>query len=242
MLQPQTNQAIDNYWSGQFGLAATQLNEPLTFTAPWRRPDPPNAISVFVRREFRLVTAPTSLVGRLERAAAENSTAALLNPEFWHDALKNNRIQIIGPAYLGYADAKTFEPVPTDQGRLLGSADAAVLQRFEQTIGPTAWEHSGLGEHGQPIWATFDETEITAAAGYLVWGQAIAHIGVSTHPDYRGRGLGQTVVSGIGRHALDNNLVLQYRTLWANKPSLGIAGKLGFELYASTLWVRLQQE
>jgi hypothetical protein len=50
------------------------------------------------------------------------------------------------------------------------------------------------------------------------------------------------VVSAIAQHALENGLILQFRTLEANTSSVAIALTLGFELYARTIAVRLSAE
>jgi hypothetical protein len=47
------------------------------------------------------------------------------------------------------------------------------------------------------------------------------------------------VVSGLTGEVLKRGLVPQYRTLEANKSSMAIARALGFELYATTVAVRL---
>jgi RimJ/RimL family protein N-acetyltransferase len=60
-----------------------------------------------------------------------------------------------------------------------------------------------------------------------------------THPGDRGRGYGKAVVSAMSAHGLATGGVLQYRTLQANLPSVGIAQALGFQRFALTLAVRL---
>jgi RimJ/RimL family protein N-acetyltransferase len=146
---------------------------------------------------------------------------------------------VIGPAYLGYADAQQFRPLIRHPTRLLTPSDSAALAAFATTVGTVAWEHSGLGEGSQPIAGFWQEERLVTAAGYTVWGATLAHIGVTTDPAVRGSGYGTSVVSAIGEHALENQYVLQYRTLHANRPSLAIAAALGFQAYATTLVIRL---
>jgi RimJ/RimL family protein N-acetyltransferase len=82
--------------------------------------------------------------------------------------------------------------------------------------------------------------EVLAAAGMLEpWGARLRHVGILTHPGYRGRGYGKAVVSAMTAHGLAAGGVLQYRTLQANLPSVGIARALGFQRFAQTLAVRL---
>jgi predicted GNAT family acetyltransferase len=79
-----------------------------------------------------------------------------------------------------------------------------------------------------------------AAAGMLEpWGARLLHVGIATHPGHRGRGYGKAVVSAMTAHGLATGRVVQYRTLLANLPSVGIARALGFQRFALTLAVRL---
>ena len=81
-----------------------------------------------------------------------------------------------------------------------------------------------------------------AAAGMLErWGDRLLHVGIVTHPGHRGRGYGKAVVSAMSAHGLAAGGVMQYRTLQANLPSVGIARALGFQRFALTLAVRLTQ-
>jgi GNAT superfamily N-acetyltransferase len=105
-------------------------------------------------------------------------------------------------------------------------------------VGSVAWEHSGLGDEPQPIAGCWEAETLVAAAGYTVWGDTLAHIDVATHPSFRGHGYGTAAVSAIAKHALAHGYVLQYRTLQANTASIAIAQALGFQRYATTLFLR----
>ena len=68
----------------------------------------------------------------------------------------------------------------------------------------------------------------------------IAHIGVLTHPQYRGKGLATKVISGITDVALKANLGAQYRTLLSNYGSVGAGRKVGFQDFAETIAARVR--
>jgi len=147
--------------------------------------------------------------------------------------------QVIGPAWLGYADASDFRPAPTMGTRLLTDQDLPELQRLAAACGPMAWEHSGIDPARPPVFGCF-AGEVLAAAGMLeCWGDRLLQVGIVTHPAYRGRGYGKAVVSAMTAHGLATGGVVQYRTLQANLPSVGIARALGFQRFAQTLAVRL---
>jgi GNAT superfamily N-acetyltransferase len=197
---------------------------------------------VFQHQAFTCVRVPPTLYGQLQEAISSQDRAILLAPEWWLEALPTIEQRTFGAAYLGYADALGFRPVIRHPTRMVSPVDSAALEQFASAVGQVAWEHSGLGEQPQPIAGCWQEDRLVAAAGYTVWGGALAHIGVTTDPAARGAGYGRSVVSAIGQHALEHGYVLQYRTLLANHPSLAIAAAVGMQAYATTLFLNLDAE
>ena len=130
---------------------------------------------------------------------------------------------------------------PPDGGALMKDVEAVVGgQLVEQIFRGDFWMDCFGGRvERTPIAGVFEGNSLVAAAGYEVWGGHIAHIGVVTHPTHRGKGHGKAVVVEVSRDALANGLVLQYRTLTANAPSVAIARALGFRHYADSISVRV---
>jgi GNAT superfamily N-acetyltransferase len=149
--------------------------------------------------------------------------------------------RIIGPAFIGYADAQTFAPKGEPVGRLLHDADDAAVSELRAACDPTEWKHGGPAESATRI-GIFQDDELHGLASFERWGERIAHISVITHPAFRGHGLGKAAVAEATGVALERNLVAQYRTLVSNAPSMAIASGLGFRRYASTLAIRVTGE
>lgn len=144
---------------------------------------------------------------------------------------------IIGPAYLGYAEAVA---APAHSARVLDAADAAAVRELESACDGTEWEHGGSAPlDGCPLSGVFVSGRLAALAGYEVWGGSIAHISIITHPGFRGRGLGRSAVARLAARALSAGLVPQYRTLGSNLASVRVAESLGFCRYATSLAIRL---
>jgi len=81
--------------------------------------------------------------------------------------------------------------------RLLAGQDLAELERLAAACGATAWGHSGIDPARPPVFGCF-AGEVLAAAGTLDrWGDRLLHLGIVTHPGYRGRGYGKAVVSAM---------------------------------------------
>lgn len=145
--------------------------------------------------------------------------------------------RVVGPAFIGYADATTYAPCADGEARLLGDDDAPSVDALRAACEPLAWEHGGAARAEIAVGA-FAGATLAALASYRIWGERIAHISIVTHPAHRGRGLGTAAVRAITRIAIERALVAQYRTLVANAPSMAIARRLGFVRWAVSLSIR----
>ena len=72
--------------------------------------------------------------------------------------------------------------------------------------------------------------EPLAGAGYDVWAERLAHMGVLTSPNARGRGYGVLAAAVGSNAALEAGLVPQWRARWDNEPSKRVAQVLGYDL------------
>jgi GNAT superfamily N-acetyltransferase len=233
-------QAVVAFWAAHLGCSEVQLTQPSTSVVR-NGPDLASyrGATVVFRPPACVLAVPAdwhepaaSRVGH--RPPAEVFDIAVLRQLFGAGV-----DQVIGPAWLGYADASDFRPALTMETRLLTDQDLPELQRLADACGPTAWAHSGIDPARPPVFGCYAD-QVLAAAGMLEpWGARLLHVGILTHPSYRGRGYGKAVVSAMTAHGLAAGGVLQYRTLQANLPSVGIARALGFQRFALTLAVRL---
>jgi GNAT superfamily N-acetyltransferase len=232
--------AVVAFWAAQLGCSEAQLRRPGTSVV---RNGPGLAdyrgATVVLRPPACVVAVPAdwhepvaSRIGR--RPPAEVFDVGLLRRVFGAAVDR-----VIGPAWLGYADAGDVRPAPTMGTRLLTEQDLPELRRLEAACGPTAWEHSGIDPARPPVFGCFAGGRLAAAGMLERWGDRLLHVGIVTHPGCRGRGYGKAVVSAMSAHGLATGGVMQYRTLQANLPSVAVARALGFRRFALTLAVRL---
>lgn len=160
-----------------------------------------------------------------------------LPPKMWAALFRGFGFQVIGPAFIGYAEEIGEAG---ERARILDASDAAQAALLEKGCEPEEWDHGGSVVGEVPCSGVFAEDgSLAALAGYEVWSGTIAHISIVTHPDHRGRGYGRDAVAHLARRAMASGLVPQYRTLAANAPSMRIAAALGFQHYATSVAVRL---
>ena len=110
-----------------------------------------------------------------------------------------------------------------------------------QSCDPQDWLDSSIKFEDETLTGCFADRRLVTAGALHQQGEQFLDIGIATHPGYRGRGFGRAVVAAMTRTGLAERPVMRYRTLQANAPSVAIAQSLGFELYASTLAIRLKQ-
>jgi len=233
-------QAVVSFWAAHLGCRAAQLAQPRTSVVR-NGPDLADyrGATVVLRPPACVLAVPDDWYERVAGRVGWRPPAEVFDVSLLRQVFGSAVDRVIGPAWLGYADASDFRPAPTLGARLLAGQDLAQLERLAAACGTTAWEHSGIDSAHPPIFGCF-AGEVLAGAGTLArWGDRLLHLGVVTHPHYRGRGYGKAVVSAMTAHGLAMGGVLQYRTLQANLPSLAIARTLGFQHVALTLAVRL---
>ena len=240
MTTPVSLDAVVAFWAAHLGCRDVQLSRPGTAVV---RNGPGLAgfrgATAFLRPPACVLAVPEdwygSVTSRLgHRPPAEVFDVALLGRMFGAAVGR-----VVGPAWLGYADASDHRPAPTRGTRLLGEQDQSQLRRLAAACGPTAWEHSGIDSGRPPVFGCFAGDTLAAAGMLEPWGDRLLQVGIVTDPAYRGRGYGKAVVSTMTAHGLALGGVVQYRTLEANLASVGIARSLGFQPFARTLAIRL---
>jgi GNAT superfamily N-acetyltransferase len=233
-------QAVVAFWAAQLGCSEVQLAQPSTSVvcngpelASYR------GATVVFRPPACVLAVPADWYDPVASKIGQRPPAEVFDVILLRQVFGAAVDQVIGPAWLGYADTSDLRPAPTLGTRLLTDQDLAALERLATACGPTAWEHSGINPARPPVFGCFAGDRLAAAGMLERWGDRLLQVGIVTHPGYRGRGYGKAVVSAMTAHGLAAGGVMQYRTLQANLPSVGIAQALGFRRFAQTLAVRL---
>lgn len=230
---------IDQYWSRYFDCEIQDLYAPGTRVFEHREMRGYRGVFVFRHGDACIVSAPPEMLASLRSRMERLEASDVFDQAFLQDCFATILDRLVGPAWLAYAGSKDLRPVDAAGARLLEDGDIPALRRLAAACDETAWTHSGPLFDRPPIFGRFLENDIVAAAGYELWGEHLAHIGVVTHPDFHGRGFGKAVVSTAALYVLEHRLIAQYRTLESNTPSMAIGAALGFQHYASTIAVRL---
>lgn len=138
--------------------------------------------------------------------------------------------RLLGEAALAYTDR--YVDHPDLEGARVTDDPQAVADLLARCPADDAGE-AGV-EQLTDRWVLLDSADLPVAlAGFQVWGDIIAHLGVITALDDRRRGYGGLAAALATNEALDAGLIPQWRARIDNRSSLALAAVLGFERVGS---------
>lgn len=141
------------------------------------------------------------------------------------------RTQYPGARILGEAHLLYCEEPPEIQGsdKVSVSFDTEHVQRLMARSPADDVARSGLEDSAWTAAVVRDDTgEVMSAAGRHVWQEVLGHLGVLTHPDHRGLGLGRFAAAVAVEEAFVAGLIPQWRAAAESPGSLRMAISLGF--------------
>jgi hypothetical protein len=229
---------IGQHWTLRLGCPIETLTEPAVTVLPHDALSGWQGAFLFRHGPACVISVPQSFVPRVQEMAGDAEPDQVFTLECSRAMFGPAAERIIGPAWLGYADAMDFRPVLSTQTRALSPDDLPALRRLAAACGPE-WEDSGITFESPLVFGRFVEGELAAAGTVERSSRDILNVGIITHPDHRGSGYGKEVTTALTNYGLERGGIMQYRTLEANVPSMRIARTLGYQAYGRTIAVRL---
>ncbi|MFB6217666.1 MAG: GNAT family N-acetyltransferase [Halobacteriaceae archaeon] len=232
-LAARTRWTLRHYWADRLGVAPGAFDGGVSVGAADE-----GGVQLFERGDALVVGAPDPLVEDLRgRAADAPSVADAAAVREWVPAPVG---EVLGPTFYGYTDREAFEPVDAE-ARVLRPPDEPAHDQFRAAVTEAEWRQGAPGfEAGRTVGAFVGE-RLVATAGWEVWDDLFAHLGVVTHPDYRNRGYGRAVVSLATERALGEGLLPQYRTLDEWSGSVRLAEGLGYERFVTAALAKVEE-
>jgi RimJ/RimL family protein N-acetyltransferase len=207
--------------------------------SPGSRLCPPGWMGVVRIGEAAIATAASVRDARLLRdVLGRLAVPVLTDPACLRGVLPV--ADLLGPAWLAYLDRDSFrparradavEPLPPGHPDLLAMLDG---------VPDAESAESGIAELTSEVFVVSRRGRVVAAAGWRRWPDDVAHLGVLTAPQARGRGLGRAVASAATAHALEAHLLPQWRA--RPEPSRRIANSLGFQELGAQISIRLNHD
>lgn len=249
-LSPRTRSTLREYWADRLGVTPDAFAEEGVTVGLTDE----EGIPLFHCNDAVVVGAPDSLTDQIkresdalatldagdghratsvEREVASNEREVTSDNEIreWFDTFDAVE-RVLGPAFWGYTDRESFDPVESE-ARVLTPDDESAYDAFRARIPDEEWDQGGPQFAPGNTVGLLVGDDLVAASGYEVWDELVAHLAVVTHPDYRGDGYGRAVVSRATENALEEGLIPQYRTLDEWPWSVALARSLGFDRFAT---------
>lgn len=216
-LEPDPLRTVHEVWAGRLGVEAAAFDADGVVSVAW---DGIRAASVVRLGGTTVVGAPREALAALRELAPQQ----LVEPAALIAALESFGPELFGAATLAFADRSTVAAATRSTVR---EATRAVLQAVTDTLASEEQDECGLLEMDR--WWVLEERadEPIAAAGYGIWNDKLAHLGVAVAPGHRGEGLGATVASAAITDALSSGLVVQWRSGVDNEASELLGHRLG---------------
>lgn len=204
-------------WAERMGTSEALWERDGVTTVRW---DTVPAASVVGIAGALLVGAPPSALERIRDLDLDSllDSGALMN------ALEELGPTMFGAAELAYLDAGTFRP---SHSRTAVAAARDEVKRMILALPASEWEESGLEEMDR--WWVVREPDGTpvAVAGCETWNGTLAHLGIAVVPIARGTGAGVAAASAAITQALDDGLIVQWRSEVRNQASRRLGARLG---------------
>jgi hypothetical protein len=164
----------------------------------------------------RVVVGPPHVMGALEGL------------ETWDEPGLLSRLARFGPRPIGTAWLSYCQEPPLLNDVAIEPAASATAGVLRNRCPPDEWDESGLDAMPDRCVAFTPGGEPAAIAGYERWDPGLAHLGVATDPDVRGRGCATTAAGAAVAAALAEGLIAQWRCRVGNAASERLADVLGF--------------
>lgn len=230
---------LKKYWFDELGCSESDLSPGKTKIISHGAMEGYSGVLFFHSNNSTIISAPKSLVRELENKIIDINSSTSFDTNFISQLLKEKLDRLIGPAFIGQIDKKSFLPIYAPDTRELSGGEWPLIETLFQSCTSIEIDHSSL-EKGQPMAGVFIDGVLVGVAGYKILEGLVAHIGILTNPNYRGMGVAKKALSKITEMAFSDNLGIQYQTLDFNLASVKCAERLGYKRFATTMAARIQ--
>ena len=242
-LKQRSREGVLAFWAGEMGVSVPELLIPVSGVRISIRAAI-SGVLVFRRGDDVRIATADSNVERLGENLPRELGTDFCSPDLWRSVFPELCGSVTGPTRYCYLDAvpKAWPPPPASRKQVfvrgLAASDLKTYADFAMTLTRSERELSGLDAFGRQVWGVFSDGVLAAVAGYDAWPNRVAHIGVATHPDFRGRKFAQLAVQAASRGAVARRRIVQFACLSASVEAVAVASALGFSLFAETLITR----
>jgi hypothetical protein len=136
MILESSTDRINQFWASELGCLAEDLSLNKVTVHSKASKEGLEFVSLFHCNEFCHISCSELFYAIMEETAQGHEHKTIFDTNFLIQTLGSRIEKIIGPAYLGYADASNFKPAPNQNVRLLDEKDEPLFINFTQDLDP----------------------------------------------------------------------------------------------------------
>lgn len=220
---------INRYWANRLNCSPNVLEQSGTIILPCKQPQDYSRIVITRISKQAIVQVPAELV---EPATDRLDTAQIVTADHIKATFTDEELEIGWRDFIWYFSANADLPQPDDRVRLLSSGERLNLDELLSACSERDRELGNVSIEQEFPLGLFENNNLLAVAAFIFDSDAIADVGVITHPHHRGKGLGKSIVLELVRHGIEHGRIVQYSTQEQNIGSKRLAESIGFWLYA----------
>lgn len=229
-------------WATYFGCPLETVNTTGTTLSPESKYDGDKIIALWYIGQHTFVQLDPAYYPQLDQLVKElpahtSLTGNHIQSAWGIEAILSRDLGLIH--YLFPTDLPNYLPPQPFTLRQLTEADAEYMSALHAANTPEDVDEGYVEVTHQVVFGCFHGEQLVAASsGYERTG--FLDIGVLTHPGFRKKGLGKTVVGALCDWANQNNIIAQYRHNITNSSSQNVAASLNFRSYFKSEGISLR--
>lgn len=230
-LKSEIDAIISQHWTKIFNITEVDLNTPGTIVQEKDNLKGKKAVTIWNCGKKTVVRIDPDLNEIIQEFVNKSSIDFALTGEYFADYFKHDKFGCESINHIMYLYPDDFQPHHLNNDFAVRRLTIADKHAFDEMSSHCSGEDLNRGyielEH-EIVIGVFKDNLLVSLASVLDW-DAFYDVGVLTHPDYRGGGLGRAAVSSLVEEILKTDKIPLYRCQINLFGSKGVALSLGFK-------------
>lgn len=225
------NSLIARDWAKTFNCPVEEFTVPGTLIQEKENLRGEKTVTIWHCGQKTIVRIDPDLQERISEFVSKAPRNLTLTGEYFADYFGSADFGCENVDHLFYLYPQKFKPFTAAKPfltRKLTLADQAAFAEFSSHCSAADRERGYVELDHEIVAGVFKDDQLVAAASVLDW-DVFYDVGILTHPDWRGAGLGKAAVSCLAEEIFKTDKIPLYRCQINLFPSRGIALALGFE-------------
>ena len=216
------------HWSNKFKMSPGNFENKGTSFFPRKHLNKHQRVIIFQTQKHNFIFYPDIYIELFSHFSKSNK---LIGADELNLYLPSLSLEQRGTDYYFYWMSHIPQSKTVKNLRLLQPSDESALFSLQQSVTNHEKELGDVDIKHPVVIGWFSNSELLSV-GSLIIENDIADLGILTHPQARGKGIGKLVVRALVVEGLKINKLVQYTSMQKNTASVALAESLGFERFA----------